>query len=159
MHAILIAATSRSFWSEVSRSVRKDGEVIIDIRAAALNRADLLQREGTTPSRRAGPSGWAWKWPGWCEAGAGSAGKLATGSARCGHRRVRRAGGRARWHGAALPEGLDFVEAAAIRKRSPPPTQPCSRRHAGGRHVFIQAGAAGWGWPPSSWPNASVPRW
>lgn len=41
-------------WSDVEKPVAKEGEVIIKIRAAALNRADLLQRKGTYPS----PKGW-----------------------------------------------------------------------------------------------------
>lgn len=41
-------------WSDVEKPVAKEGEIIIKIRAAALNRADLLQRKGTYPS----PKGW-----------------------------------------------------------------------------------------------------
>lgn len=41
-------------WSDVDKPVAKEGEVMIKIRAAALNRADLLQRKGTYPS----PKGW-----------------------------------------------------------------------------------------------------
>lgn len=41
-------------WSDVEKPVAKEGEVMIKIRAAALNRADLLQRKGTYPS----PKGW-----------------------------------------------------------------------------------------------------
>lgn len=44
---------------EVAPPVRKDGEVIIDIHAAGLNRADLLQRAGNYPP----PPGWP-EWPG-----------------------------------------------------------------------------------------------
>ncbi len=46
-------------WAGVPDPVRKDNEVIIDIHAAALNRADLLQRAGNYPP----PPGWP-EWPG-----------------------------------------------------------------------------------------------
>ncbi|MDD3952359.1 MAG: NAD(P)H-quinone oxidoreductase [Lentisphaeria bacterium] len=46
-------------WREVADPERKDGEVIIDIQAAGLNRADLLQRAGNYPP----PPGWP-EWPG-----------------------------------------------------------------------------------------------
>ena len=54
MHAILTADTKDLVWSEVPAPARQDGEIIIDIHAAALNRADLLQREGSYPP----PPGW-----------------------------------------------------------------------------------------------------
>ncbi len=43
----------------VADPVRQEGEVLIEIHAAALNRADLLQREGNYPP----PPGWP-EWPG-----------------------------------------------------------------------------------------------
>ncbi len=45
--------------AQVPDPVRKENEVIIDIEAAALNRADLLQRTGNYPP----PPGWP-EWPG-----------------------------------------------------------------------------------------------
>ena len=44
---------------DVADPIIKDGEVIVAIRATALNRADLLQKQGTYPS----PLGWP-SWPG-----------------------------------------------------------------------------------------------
>jgi putative PIG3 family NAD(P)H quinone oxidoreductase len=49
MHAILIKADKSLVWSEVPDPVRKDNEIIIEVHAAALNRADLMQREGNYP--------------------------------------------------------------------------------------------------------------
>ena len=46
MHAILAAGKQRLVWTEVSDPVPKAGELLINVHAAALNRADLLQRAG-----------------------------------------------------------------------------------------------------------------
>ena len=57
MKAMLIDDKQQLVWSEVEKPVPKDDEILIEIYAAALNRADLLQRKGTYPS----PKGWpAW---------------------------------------------------------------------------------------------------
>ena len=58
MKAMLIRETDRELvWSDVEKPAAKAGTVVIEIYAAALNRADLLQRAGTYPS----PEGWpAW---------------------------------------------------------------------------------------------------
>ena len=44
---------------EVADPVEKENEILVEIHAAALNRADLLQKKGTYPS----PKGWP-EWPG-----------------------------------------------------------------------------------------------
>ena len=50
MKAILVDKSDRSLhWSEVPNPVCKPDEVIVKIKAAALNRADLMQREGDYP--------------------------------------------------------------------------------------------------------------
>ena len=54
MKAMLINENRDLVWSEVEKPSPKSGEVLIKIHAAALNRADLLQRKGTYPS----PKGW-----------------------------------------------------------------------------------------------------
>jgi len=59
MYAMKFDANRNFIWSEVPDPERKAGEVIIDIRAAGLNRADLLQRAGNYPP----PPGWP-EWPG-----------------------------------------------------------------------------------------------
>lgn len=54
MKAMLVDANQNLVWSDVADPVCGDESVIIDIEAAALNRADLLQRVGKYPS----PKGW-----------------------------------------------------------------------------------------------------
>ncbi len=54
MHAMLVDADKNLHWTEVPDPVRKEGEVLLEIHAAALNRADLLQRDGKYPP----PPGW-----------------------------------------------------------------------------------------------------
>ena len=55
MKAILIDENKNLIWSEVANPVIKDDEVLVKIHAAALNRADLLQRQGKYPSPPGSP--------------------------------------------------------------------------------------------------------
>ena len=50
MKAMLIDENKNLVWSDVADPIIKDDEVLVKIHAAALNRADLLQREGKYPS-------------------------------------------------------------------------------------------------------------
>ena len=50
MKAMLIDENKNLVWSEVENPIVKEDEMLIEIHAAALNRADLLQREGKYPS-------------------------------------------------------------------------------------------------------------
>lgn len=50
MKAMLVDENKNLVWSEVDDPVIKEDEVLVKICAAALNRADLLQREGKYPS-------------------------------------------------------------------------------------------------------------
>ena len=59
MKAIVIAPDSSLHWQDVPDPVCAVGEVCIEVYAAGLNRADLLQREGKYPP----PPGWP-AWPG-----------------------------------------------------------------------------------------------
>ncbi len=59
MKAMLIDEKRELVWSEVEKPIPKADEILIKIHAAALNRADLLQRKGTYPS----PKGWS-EWMG-----------------------------------------------------------------------------------------------
>ena len=54
MKAMLIGKNRELHWLNVPDPVLTEGSVIVEIHAAALNRADLLQRNGTYPS----PKGW-----------------------------------------------------------------------------------------------------
>ncbi len=54
MKAILVGDDKKLYWGEAPDPVVKSGDVLLEIHATALNRADLLQREGTYPP----PIGW-----------------------------------------------------------------------------------------------------
>lgn len=54
MKAMLIDKNKNLIWNEVEKPIPKSDEILIKIHAAAVNRADLLQRNGTYPS----PKGW-----------------------------------------------------------------------------------------------------
>ena len=55
----MILDENRNFkWSEMPDPVRKTGEVIIEVHAAAVNRADLMQKDGCYASPP--------EWPQWC---------------------------------------------------------------------------------------------
>jgi NADPH2:quinone reductase len=54
MYAVLVNDNQSLAWSKVPDPVPNHGELLIDIHAAALNRADLLQRAGNYPP----PPGW-----------------------------------------------------------------------------------------------------
>jgi NADPH2:quinone reductase len=49
----------KMIWTDVADPVIKENEVLVEIYSVALNRADLLQKQGTYPS----PAGWP-TWPG-----------------------------------------------------------------------------------------------
>lgn len=54
MKAMLVDKNKNLVWSEVKDPILKEDKIIVKIYAVALNRADLLQREGKYPS----PKGW-----------------------------------------------------------------------------------------------------
>lgn len=54
MKAILIDENNKLVWTDVAEPILSPGNVIVEIHAVALNRADLLQRAGSYPS----PEGW-----------------------------------------------------------------------------------------------------
>ncbi len=59
MKAVLISENKDLIWSDVPNPVLADGEVLVEIYAAALNRADLMQRAGEYPPPPGCP-----EWPG-----------------------------------------------------------------------------------------------
>lgn len=58
MHAMILDANRSFQWAELPMPVRKNNEVLIKVAAAAINRADLMQKDGCYSS----PEGW----PQWC---------------------------------------------------------------------------------------------
>lgn len=55
MKAMLIDDNKNLVWSEVEKPTVTDNDILIKIHAAALNRADLLQRQGKYPSPKGCP--------------------------------------------------------------------------------------------------------
>ena len=58
MYAMILDEKLNFKWCEVPEPVRKDGEVLIEVHAAAVNRADLMQKDGCYSSPP--------DWPQWC---------------------------------------------------------------------------------------------
>ena len=58
MHAMILDENRNFKWSEMPDPVRKAGEVLIEVHAAAVNRADLMQKDGCYASPP--------EWPQWC---------------------------------------------------------------------------------------------
>jgi NADPH2:quinone reductase len=149
MHAILINDDKSLAWREVPDPVRKDHEMIIDVHAAALNRADLMQREGNYPP----PPGWP-EWMGLEVAGT-VAEAPAGGRWKPGDRVCALLGGGGYAEKVAVPvdmalpvpAGLSMPEAAAIPEAFA--TSYLNLCIEGGMKagdtVFIQAGASGLG--------------
>ena len=149
MHAILVDGKQRLVWTEVPDPVPKAGELLIDVHAAALNRADLLQRAGNYPP----PPGW----PEWM--GLEVAGVVAEAPAdsrwKAGDKVCALLGGGGYAERVAVPvelvlpvpEGLSMVEAAAIPEAFA--TSYLNLCIEGGlkagETVLIQAGASGLG--------------
>jgi NADPH2:quinone reductase len=149
MRAILVAPDKSLTWSEVPDPVAKTGEILVDVHAAALNRADLMQRDGNYPP----PAGWP-EWMGLEVAGvvkaAPAGGRWQVGDQVCA---LLGGGGYAECVAVPqelvlpVPTGLSFVEAAAIPEAFA--TSYLNLCLEGGLTtgdtVFIQAGASGLG--------------
>jgi NADPH2:quinone reductase len=149
MHAVLVDGEQTLTWSEVPDPVPKAGELLVDVHAAALNRADLLQRAGNYPP----PPGWP-EWMGLEVAGvvvtAPDDGRWKAGDRICA---LLGGGGYAEQVAVpadlamSVPEGLSMVEAAAIPEAFA--TSYLNLCIEGGLKagdtVLIQAGASGLG--------------
>lgn len=149
MRAILINPDQSLQWSEVPHPVVKADEILVEVHAAALNRADLLQREGKYPP----PPGWP-EWMGLEVAGvvvqAPQGGRWKAGDKVCA---LLGGGGYAEKVAVPadmalpVPEGLSLVEAAAVPEAFA--TSYLNLCIEGGMKsgdtVFIQAGASGLG--------------
>ena len=116
MHVVKVDEAQRLCWVEVPDPVAQPGEVLIEVHATALNRADLLQRAGKYPP----PPGWP-EWMGLEVAGV--VGTAPAGSRwRTGDRVCALLGGGGYAEKVAVPEGmvmsipkgLSMAEAAAL---------------------------------------------
>jgi len=149
VHAILIQADKSLVWREVPAPVAKANEILVEIHAAALNRADLMQREGNYPP----PPGWP-EWMGLEVAGvvrqAPLGGRWKVGDKVCA---LLGGGGYAEQVAVPadmalpVPAGLSMAQAAAIPEAFA--TSYLNLCVEGGlkagETVFIQAGASGLG--------------
>jgi len=149
VHAILIKADKSLDWCEVPDPVVKANDILVEVRAAALNRADLMQREGNYPP----PTGWP-QWMGLEVAGvvlqAPPGGRWKVGDRVCA---LLGGGGYAEKVAVPadmalpVPAGASMVEAAAIPEAFA--TSYLNLCLEGGikagETVFIQAGASGLG--------------
>lgn len=148
MKAMLVNEKKDLVWSDVPNPVVQDHEVLIEIHAAALNRADLLQRAGTYPSPKGCPP-----WMGLEVAGVviqvgKDVTRWKTGDQVCA---LLGGGGYAEYVAVAegmvmpIPKGLTFVEAASL----PEAYATCYLNlfHEGGfqpgETLFFPAGASG----------------
>lgn len=120
MHAVLVGNDGKLHWSDVPDPVLREDDVLVEVHAAALNRADLLQRAGQYPP----PPGWP-EWFGLEAAGviralgpkAEAEGKWHVGDEVCA---LLGGGGYAEYVAVPsgmlmpVPKGLSMVEAAAL---------------------------------------------
>lgn len=118
MRVVKVAADRSLQWEEASDPVIKEDEILIDVLATALNRADLLQRAGKYPP----PPGWP-EWMGLEVAGTVAAvGSKAGGRWRAGDSVCALLGGGGYAEKVAVPAGLvlpaprgfSYVQAAAL---------------------------------------------
>ena len=149
MKAVLIDSEHNLKWSEIADPVLKEGYVIIRVKAAGVNRADLLQAAGKYPP----PPGWP-DWPGLECAGiidqASSGSRWKAGDKVCA---LLGGGGYAEKvlvpEGMVLPlpEGCSFAEAACLPEVYT--TAMLNLMFLGelkkGETLFVQAGASGLG--------------
>jgi NADPH2:quinone reductase len=149
MKAILIDDQKNLNWSDVPEPICGENDVLVQIHAAAVNRADLMQREGIYPS----PPGWP-EWMGLEVAGvvlkASENGRFKPGDKVCAL-----LGGGGYAERAAIPadmvlpipDGFSMIEASAIPEAFT--TSYLNIFIEGGMQsddtVFIQAGASGLG--------------
>ncbi len=149
MHAVLVDDEGALVWTEVADPVAEADQVLIDVHAAALNRADLMQRAGNYPP----PPGWP-EWMGLEVAGVVSQAP-AQSRWKPGDKVCALLGGGGYAERVAVPanmvlpvpEGLSMIEAAAIPEAFA--TSYLNLCLEGGMKagdtVLIQAGASGLG--------------
>ena len=150
MYAMILDENRNFKWCEMPDPVRKTGEVLIEVHAAAVNRADLMQKDGCYASPP--------EWPQWCglevagvisEAEAGSSFKL-------GDRVCALVGGGGYSEKIAVPEGMviPIPDEMTMTQAASIPEVWCTaylnlKLEAGGMKpgdvFYMQAGASGVG--------------
>ena len=148
MKAILVDEKENLVWSEVAYPTMSDDEVIVKIYAAALNRADLLQRRGKYPSPPGCPEWMGLEIAGVVESVGAGVTKWQVGDRVCA---LLGGGGYAEYVSVRedmlmpVPKGLSLVEASAL-----PEAYATSYLNLfieghleGGQTAFIPAGASG----------------
>ena len=148
MKAILVDEKENLVWSEVAYPTMSDDEVIVKIYAAALNRADLLQRRGKYPSPPGCPEWMGLEIAGVVESIGAGVTKWQVGDRVCA---LLGGGGYAEYVSVRedmlmpVPKGLSLVEAAAL-----PEAYATSYLNLfieghleAGQTAFIPAGASG----------------
>ena len=151
MKVMLVNKEQKLVLAEVDKPVAAENEVLIQVRAIGLNRADLLQRKGTYPS----PKGWP-QWPGLEVAGeveamgekAAASGKFKIGDKVCA---LLGGGGYAEYVCAPLglvmpmPKNLSFEEASTLPEAYATSYLNLFWEGHGkeGQTAFIPAGASG----------------
>ena len=148
MKAILIDENKNLVWSDVPHPDIKDNEVLVKVYAAALNRADLLQRQGKYPSPAGCPEWMGLEIAGIVEAVGPSVTRWHIGDRVCA---LLGGGGYAEYAAVSedmlmpVPRGLTLIEAAAL-----PEAYATSYLNLfiegkleAGQTAFIPAGASG----------------
>ena len=117
MKAILVDENKNLVWSDVADPIIKDDEVLVKIYAAALNRADLLQRQGKYPSPKGCPEWMGLEVAGIIEKVGAAVGNWQVGDKVCA---LLGGGGYAEYVSVKqdmlmpIPKGLSMIEAAAL---------------------------------------------
>lgn len=151
MHATLVQPDKSLLWTAVPDPAPTGDEVLVEIHATAVNRADLLQRDGKYPP----PPGWP-EWMGLEVAGVVAAlGPACSGRWRVGDRVCALLGGGGYAEKVVVPEGqllpvpagLDMVQAASLPEVFATAWLNLVHEAAlkSGETLFIQAGASGLG--------------
>lgn len=148
MKAILINEAKELIWTDVDDPVIQEDEVLIRIHAAALNRADLLQRQGKYPSPPGCPPWMGLEVAGEIVACGAAVTDWKPGDSVCS---LLGGGGYAEYIAVKqdmlmpVPKGLSMVEAASLPEAYA--TSYLNLFHEGhlqpGQTVFIPAGASG----------------
>ena len=117
MKAMLVKENQRLVWSDVAAPHPEENEILIEIHAAALNRADLLQRQGKYPSPPGCPPWMGLEVAGVVKETGAKARRFHRGDCVCA---LLGGGGYAEYvavdegMAAPIPRGLSFAEAASL---------------------------------------------